>query len=160
MLSFILRVSPLVAGIAAGFLLSGPPLHAQGAAPAPPSSRPAIFSGSFLQPEYPVPYRTPTVAEITAVMDRVRAYQEGASLMRVINRKTRAEITDLSKPDPDASLDRGENNAFPLVGYEEGVTYAAMLLAGEVTGDARFTDFTAKRFQFIADRLPGSAWPW
>ena len=160
MLSSILRVSPLLAGIAAGVLLSNAPLRAQDTATrppapvAPPAATPAIFSGSQIQPDYPLPYRPPTVEEITAVMNRVRDYQEGASLMRIVNRKTREEITDLSKPNPDAVLDRGENNLFPLVGYEEGVTYAAMLLAAEVTGDARFTAFTAKRFQYVADHLP------
>jgi unsaturated rhamnogalacturonyl hydrolase len=144
----------LLACLAAIGLFAGLCAGAQDASAPPPAAGPRIFSGSMIQPDYPVPYRTPTVAEITEVMTRVRTYQESASLMRIINRRTREEITDLSQPNPDAALDRGENNAFPLVGYEEGVTYAAMLLAGEVTGDTHFTDFTAKRFQFIADRLP------
>jgi rhamnogalacturonyl hydrolase YesR len=150
------RVPALRAGLATIGLLLGPSVRAQdgSARPPPPASGPAIFSGSMTPPDYPIPYRTPTVEEITAVMSRVRAYLEVASPARVINRKTREEITDFSKPDPDAGLDRGENNAFLLISYENGVTYAGMLLAGEVTGDARFTDFTARRFQFIADRLP------
>jgi rhamnogalacturonyl hydrolase YesR len=150
------RIPRLLAGLAAIGLLLGASVRAQdnAARPAPPAAAPAIFSGSMMAPDYPVPYRPPTVEEITGVMNRVRDYQESASLMRIINRKTREEITDLSTPHPDAVLDRGENNSFPLIGYEEGVTYAAMLLAAEVTGDARFTEFTAKRFQFAADRLP------
>jgi rhamnogalacturonyl hydrolase YesR len=154
------RIPRLLAGLAAIGLLLGASVRAQDAparppAPAaPPAAAPAIFSGSMMQPDYPVPYRPPTVEEITGVMNRVRDYQESASLMRIINRKTREEITDLSTPHPDAVLDRGENNAFPLIGYEEGVTYAGMLLAAEVTGDARFTAFTVKRFQYAADHLP------
>jgi rhamnogalacturonyl hydrolase YesR len=34
------------------------------------------------------------------------------------------------------------------------VLHAATLLAGEVTGDRRFTDYTGSRLQFIGDRLP------
>ena len=146
--------SAWLAALAFAGILPAPLAAAEDNAAPPPPSAPRIFSGSMIQPDYPVPYRTPTVAEITEVMTRVRTYQEAASLMRIINRRTREEITDLTQPNPDASLDRGENNAFPLVGYEEGVTYAAMLLAGEVTGDARFTEVTAKRFQYIADHLP------
>jgi rhamnogalacturonyl hydrolase YesR len=144
----------ILAGLAVIGLLLNFSARTQDASPRAPASGPAIFSGSQFQPDYAVPYRTPTVAEITEVMERVRAYQEAASPVRIINRRTRAEITDFSKPDPDAMLDRGEHNLFPLVGYEEGVTYAAMLVAGEVTGDARFTDFTVRRFQYIADHLP------
>ena len=101
-----------------------------------------------------MPYNPPTVEAISEVMTRVRAYLDTASPARFVNRQTGQEITDFSKPDPDAILDRGDNNAFPLVSYENGVTFAGMLLAGEVTGDGRFVDFTARRFQFIADRLP------
>jgi unsaturated rhamnogalacturonyl hydrolase len=43
---------------------------------------------------------------------------------------------------------------FQLVSYEWGVTYAGMLLAGEATGDARFTDYTATRMKLIADLAP------
>jgi rhamnogalacturonyl hydrolase YesR len=149
---FPVRIPERLAGLAALGLLLGVSLRAQDGAARPPA--PALFSGSQMQPEYPVQYRAPTVEEITGVMNRVRDYQESASLMRIINRKTREEITDLSTPNPDAVLDRGENNAFPLIGYEEGVIYAGMLAAAEVTGDARFAEFTAKRFQFAADRLP------
>ena len=165
----LLRLGAVSASLAAFGVLSIAPAGAQtSAAPAPAvtaaaapaaatpaaAASPRIFSGSQIQPEYAVPYRTPTVDEITAVMNRVREYQERASLMRIINRRTREEITDLSTLNPEAALDRGENNAFPLLGYEQGVTYAAMLLAGDVTGDPRFAAFTVKRFQYIADRLP------
>ena len=152
----VFRLTPVVVGLAIGALI--PDQSARGQAPdaaaKPAAAGPVIFSGSQIQPEYPVPYRAPTVEGITEVMTRVRTYLETASPARLINRQTREEITDFSKAQPEASLDRGENNAFPLISYENGVTYAGMLLAGEVTGDARFTEFTTRRFQFIADRLP------
>ena len=151
----VFRFAPLVAGLGIAALIPGQSARGQApdAAAKPAPAGPAIFSGSQIQPEYPVPYRAPTVEGITEVMTRVRTYLETASPARLINRQTREEITDLSKPHPEASLDRGENNSFPLISYENGVTYAGMLLTGEVTGDARFTEFTTRRFQFIAEKL-------
>jgi rhamnogalacturonyl hydrolase YesR len=154
---FGVRLVPIIAGLAIAGVFPGQPARGQapdGTMGGPALTGPATFSGSQIQPQYPVPYRTPTVEGITEVMTRVRTYLETASPARLINRQTREEITDLSKPNPEASLDRGEKNAFPLISYENGVTYAGMLLAAEATGDARFADFTARRFQFIADRLP------
>ena len=49
-------------------------------------------------------------------------------------------------PNPHASANPGS--------YSIGVLHAGALLAGEVTGDRRFTDYTAIRLQFIAERLP------
>jgi len=147
-LSFLFRILvPAVAVLAAGRLWA----QEKPAQPPPP---PEFFTGSRIAPQYPVPYRTPKVAEIAEVMARVCGYLETASPARLINRTTREEITDLSKPHPEAMLDRGEKNSFPLVSYENGVTFAGMLLAGEVTGDKRFTEFTARRFHFLADHLP------
>jgi unsaturated rhamnogalacturonyl hydrolase len=134
-------------------VLFGASLCAQESPPRAPAPGAAGFSGSAFLPEYAVPYRPPTVAEITAVLERVRAYQEASSPVRIIDRRTRQEITDFSKPDPEAVFDRGEHNAFPLLAYEAGVTYAGMLDAAAVTGDKRFAAFTARRFQFIADHL-------
>ena len=39
---------------------------------------------------------------------------------------------------------------FRLISYEWGVAYGAMLLAGDVTGDAKFTGYTTKRINLIA----------
>ena len=136
-------------------------LRAQGAPPSVPVAAPtapepgptALIGSAFQPPDYPVPYRTPTAAEITAVLERVRAYQEAACPARLINRRTREEITDLSHANPEASFDRGEHNAFPPLSYEAGVTYAGMLEAGAVTGDPKFNEFVARRFQFVADHL-------
>ena len=148
------RLGAALAGLVFLGVISCLPASAQEASSRAPAPAPAIFSGSQIQPDYAVPYRTPTVEAITEVMARVRAYLDTASPARFVNRQTRVEITDFSKPDPDAILDRGDHNSFPLISYENGVTFAGMLLAREVTGDSRFADFTARRFQFISDRLP------
>ncbi len=125
----------------------------------PPSPAPASgtgiinpqFNAARPQAKYPVPYGVPSAAEITTVLVRVHDYLAANSPARLISRTTGAEITDLSQPNPDATLERG---AFNLIGYEWGVTYSGMLLAAEATGDARFRDYAAQRLTFIADKAP------
>ncbi len=95
---------------------------------------------------YPSPYQKPKPDEIVAIMQRVRTHADSLNQIRLVDAKTKQEITDLSTPNPDASVNLG--------GYPLGVLHAGMLLAGEVTGDKSFTDFTARRFQFISDHLP------
>jgi unsaturated rhamnogalacturonyl hydrolase len=102
---------------------------------------------------YSIPYHLPTTAEITEVLTRVHGYMENTTFTRVIDRKTRKEITDFSTPVETAAADTGPSG-FSLLAYEMGVVYSGMLYTAEVTGDKRFTDFTARRLQFIHDRLP------
>lgn len=102
---------------------------------------------------YPVPYQMPTVEEITTAIGRVRDYLDVAAPLRVIDSRTRQEITDFRTPIAAAIVDRGEAEFSPLM-YEMGVVHAGMLKAAEVTGDVRFANYTKKHLQFIADRLP------
>ena len=106
---------------------------------------------SRLTPAYPVPYPPATVEAITEVLDRVHAYLDTNTPTRVVNRQTGAEITDFSKPDTNAIVERGH---FQIIAYEWGVTYSGMLLAAENTGDTRFKDYVAKRMQFIVEKTP------
>jgi rhamnogalacturonyl hydrolase YesR len=71
----------------------------------------------------------------------------------VVDRKTGADITDFSMPTATAVMGRIEGDFIPLT-YEMGVVHAGMLQAAAVTGDARFTDYTRRHLQFLADRLP------
>jgi unsaturated rhamnogalacturonyl hydrolase len=103
---------------------------------------------------YPVPYQLPTVDEVTIIIDRIRAYLEQASPTRVIDTATRKEITDFAQPVATAIADPGAGREFNPWSYPMGVTYAAMLRASAVTGDARYAEFTRAHLQFIHDRLP------
>jgi rhamnogalacturonyl hydrolase YesR len=103
---------------------------------------------------YPVPYQRPTMAEITETLERVRGFLDQASPARIVDSSTGQEMTDLSAPVATAMADRGEENAFHALDYTTGVTHAGMLLAAEVTGDARFSAFTARHCDFIARALP------
>lgn len=104
----------------------------------------------LIEGHYPVPYQLPTVKEITATLERIRAYLDGASPLAVIDRKTRRPIADFSTLNPDASVESGKVS---LISYPSGVLYAAMLSATDATGDRDFAAFTARRFQFIGDHL-------
>jgi len=154
----VLRVAPLLLiGLVAP--AQTPPAPAA-AAPAPASGAPGpaptapdpMFVNMGGGPvEYPMLYGPASVQDIKAVLDRIHAYLESASPDRLVDRTTNEVITDFSKPNPNATTPR---STFQLVGYEWGVTYSGMLLAAEATGDKRFADYTAKRFQLIADCAP------
>jgi rhamnogalacturonyl hydrolase YesR len=104
-----------------------------------------------LQPDYKVPYGTATPESVKKVMDRILVYLDNTTPPELINSKTSAVITDLKKPHQDAVIRPGD---FRLNSYEWGVVYGAMLLAGTETGDKRYTEYTAKRFKFIAEVVP------
>ncbi|SDM35563.1 Rhamnogalacturonyl hydrolase YesR [Catalinimonas alkaloidigena] len=104
-----------------------------------------------LQPDYLTPYREVSPQEVKGVLDRVRAYLEAVTPTQVVDRATAAVITDRKKPVQNAALQAGD---FRLTSYEWGVTYGAMLLAGQVTGDKRYTDYTAARMKFLSEVTP------
>jgi len=99
-----------------------------------------------MQPDYKVTYGPMKPEEITSVLNRIYNFLDESTPPKMIDRQTKAEITDLTKITPGASFAPG---VFRLVSYEWGVAYGAMLLAGDVTGDAKFTDYTTKRINLI-----------
>lgn len=105
----------------------------------------------LMKPDYPTPYGKPAAEDIKKVLDRVYAYLDAATPAKVINPKTKDEITDYTKLTDDAVFAPGD---FRLTSYEWGVTYAGMLLASEATGDNRYKEYTDKRLRLIADVAP------
>ena len=101
-----------------------------------------------LQPDYPVPYGPAEAAEIVTVLNRIYTYLDASTPAKVIDGKTKTEITDMANLTGEAVFEPG---VFRLISYEWGVTYGAMLLAGDATGDERFRDYTVKRINLIAD---------
>jgi unsaturated rhamnogalacturonyl hydrolase len=127
--------------------LGAPGASAQNAgAPATDTNTPL----HLLQPDYPVPYGPPSVEKVEEVLHRVLAYLDGATPARIVSSRTGQELTDLSRLD-DAVFEPG---AFRLISYEWGVVYSGMLLAGETTGDPKFTEYTAKRLRLISELAP------
>ena len=102
---------------------------------------------------YPVPYKMPTVPEITDALQRVRGYLESVTPTRIVDKKSGQEITDLAKPVADAVMEQSHPD-FGIMVYEMGVVHSGMIRAAQATGDKRFTDLTARHFKFFQDTLP------
>lgn len=114
-----------------------------------------------LQPDYKIPYGKTTPDDIRKVLDRMLAYLDAATPATLVNSKSGEPVRDLKSPDRDAVIEPGD---FRLTSYEWGVTYGGMMLAGEVTGDKRYTEYTSNRFKFLATVEPyfqmfGKAYP-
>jgi len=101
-----------------------------------------------LPPDYKIPYGPVNPDAVKQVMDNVYNYLNAVTPPLIINNKTGDPITDFKKAHPDAILKPGD---FRLTSYEWGVTYGAMLLAGQATGDKRYVDYTATRLKFLGE---------
>jgi rhamnogalacturonyl hydrolase YesR len=117
----------------------------------PPKGNDTTVPLHALQPDYRIPYGMTKPEDVKQVLDRVFTYLDTSTPAEVVNSRTGEVIRDLRTPNREAIIKPGD---FRLTSYEWGVTYGGMLLAGEVTGDARYTDYTAKRFKFLADVAP------
>lgn len=105
----------------------------------------------LMKPAYKIPYGIPDKAKVKADIDRVFSFLDETTPMVVEDAKTGEVITDYRKINADSRLRQG---SFRLTSYEWGVTYSAMLAAGRVTGDSRYTEYAEKRMQFLADIAP------
>ena len=105
----------------------------------------------LLKPDYPVPYGKVDIGDVTKVLNRIHSYLDTVTPAAFVNSKTGEKLTDLSKIDENTVLAKSD---FRLVSYEWGVTYGAMLLATEATGDVRFKNYADSRLQFLADAAP------
>lgn len=105
----------------------------------------------LMKPDYKTPYGVAKVENIKATIDRVLVFLEKATPTKVINKETKVELTDFSKIDKNSLLERGQ---FRLASYEWGVTYAAMLLAAETSGDTRYAKYVSDRFVFLSKVAP------
>lgn len=99
-----------------------------------------------MQPDYLTPYGVPSVEQVKIVLHRVYGYLNEVTPAKVINGKTQQEITNFEQLPNDAVFVQGD---FRLASYEWGVTYAGMLLAGDITADKRYTDYALTRLNLI-----------
>lgn len=91
----------------------------------------------LMKPTYTYKYGIPTKEEVKTSLDRIFKY---------LDETTFAELDESGK-----QLKRGD---FRLTSYEWGVTYSAMLRAGELLGDKKYTDYAMKRMSFLAEQAP------
>jgi rhamnogalacturonyl hydrolase YesR len=113
-----------------------------------PTPAPTPPPGSYTTaPAYPVPYNPAKEADIQGVLDRMLAYLDTATPLRVVDRATGAPVTDFKSLPANPVFERTD---FLLTSYEWGVTYSGMLRAAAVTGDARYRDYVTSRLAAIA----------
>jgi len=112
----------------------------------PPQADPGVYSGR-IKVDYPTRYEPATVDEIREVLERVRAYVDQAAPVAVIDGTTGEAVSDLTRLPEVVALARTD---LQILSYEWGVTYAGMLLAAQVTGDARFQAYTSERLAALA----------
>ncbi len=104
-----------------------------------------------LKVDYPVPYAPPSPEAVKQVLDRVYTYLDAATPAQLVNRSTGALLNNIKEADTNTIFKPGD---FRLTSYEWGVTYAGMLQVGQATGDKKYTDYTTRRLQLIADAVP------
>jgi unsaturated rhamnogalacturonyl hydrolase len=103
------------------------------------------------KPVYAVPYEAMPKEEIKKILDKIFNYLDAVTPAQMINKKTNEPVTDITKIDTNTVLQQGD---FRITSYEWGVTYSALLWAGEITGDKRYTDYVKNRFDFLASWIP------
>ena len=106
-----------------------------------------------LKVDYPTPYEPMPKDAIRKVLDKVFTYLDGVTPAQMVNRQTDEPVIDPSKMDSNTVMKQGD---FRLTSYEWGVTYSALLLAAETTGDTRYRDYVKTRLSFFADWVPAA----
>ena len=86
----------------------------------------------LMKPAYTYGYGIPQESEVRSTMDRVLSYLDEAT------------------PSTAGQDNRIAPGKFRLTSYECGVTYAAMVRASEVTGDASFCNFASSRLSLVS----------
>jgi unsaturated rhamnogalacturonyl hydrolase len=130
------------------FFILNNPLHAQRNETKANDSNTPLH---LLKPDYPVPYGIAEISNISKTLSRILGYLDTVTPPQYVNTKSGDVVTDLSKMDENIALKKGD---FRLVSYEWGVTYGAMFLASEATGDPRFKKYADKRLKFLAESAP------
>lgn len=105
----------------------------------------------LLSPEYDIPYKEWSTAEIKQHLDQIRDYLDKETPTRILDTLSGLAVTDYSQLNEHAQLEKG---AFRLASYEWGVTYTGMLEAAEATQDPKYLEYVAKRFDFLSEAAP------
>lgn len=104
----------------------------------------------LLQPDYEIPYEIPLANQIALQIEKIVSYLEKASPFGLVDGYNK-QLDDYSEIDKKTKLKQGD---FRLTSYEWGVTYSAMLNAAEVLQDARYSQYTINRLNFIENIRP------
>ncbi len=101
--------------------------------------------------DYNTPYEPMSKEAIKTLLDRVYNYLDAVTPAEMVNKNTGETVTDKSLLDSNTVLKQAD---FRITSYEWGVTYSAMLLASETTGDDRYKTYSKNHFTFLADWIP------
>lgn len=104
----------------------------------------------LLQPDYEIPYEIPVANQVSLQLEKILSYLEIATPFGLVN-GNKGQLEDYSEIDKKTRLIQGD---FRLTSYEWGVTYSAMLNAGEVLNAARYSQYTLDRLDFIENIRP------
>ncbi len=106
------------------------------------------WAGMHEPPLNPTPYVVPEPEDVVAVIERVHEYLESVTPVVLVDKNSGQTVSDYKDITRNTVWKKGD---FPIISYEWGVTYAAMLLAFEVTGDIRYRDYTTEHMAYIID---------
>lgn len=107
----------------------------------------------LLQPDYTIDYGVPRSEAIESTLSKIYNYLEANTPAVLMDADTDKEIYDFSTL-PAYKRIKFKESDFRLISYEWGVTYAGMLLATEMTGDAIYSDYTRERFSLLSKLYP------
>lgn len=102
----------------------------------------------LLKPAYVTPYGDTTPETVKKDLDRIYNYLDTTTPFQLIDKTTGKAVLDLKKVNSNAIFKPGD---YRLTSYEWGVTYTGMLEAAAATGDKKFSDYTIKRVNFLAE---------
>lgn len=102
-------------------------------------------------PDYPVPYVLPGTDDIKEVLDRVRAYYESTSSLKITDSETGEEITDFSVLNRNARVENGFAGQWS---YTNGVVLSAFEYIDDVSGDPAFFANNTRFFDKVVETLP------
>ncbi|MGH8853980.1 MAG: glycoside hydrolase family 88/105 protein [Telluria sp.] len=106
-----------------------------------------------LEGTYPVPYKLPQAAEITAQLERVRGFIDRATPSRIVDKKTGQPITDFGTPVAGAIVEPSPND-FGIMNYEMGVVHAGLMNMRTITGDPQWTALTERHLALFKEHTP------
>lgn len=111
-----------------------------------PQAQPGVYSGR-LEVAYPTRYEPATIEQIEGTLQRVLQYIEEATRVTIVDAATGEAVDEQKRLPRQAALQRTD---LLILTYEWGVTYSGLLLASEVTADARYREYTHDRLAAIA----------
>ncbi|WEK20183.1 MAG: glycoside hydrolase family 88 protein [Candidatus Pedobacter colombiensis] len=102
----------------------------------------------LLKPAYITPYGETKPSDIKVALDRVYNYLDNTTPIQLVDKTNGKVVSDLKQVNSNTIFKPGD---YRLTSYEWGVTYTGMLEAAAATGDKKFSDYTIKRIDFLAD---------